>query len=83
MIYRVTLTANVWIEAGSEDEAITCGQRLVKENLDYLYFAELDEHEHHWKCSDTPGLFDCNCGAEGVWKRDIQKVELYIHDVYI
>lgn len=83
MIYRVTLTANVWIEAGSEDEAITCGQRLLKENLDYLYFAELDEHEHHWKCSDTPGLFNCNCGAEGVWKRDIQKVELYIHDVYI
>lgn len=83
MIYRVTLTANVWIEAGSEDEAITCGQRLLKENLDYLYFAELDEHEHHWKCTDTPGLFDCNCGAEGVWKRDIQKVELYIHDVYV
>ena len=83
MIYRVTLTANVWVEAGSEDEALTCSQRTDKENLDYLYFAELDEHEHHWKCTDTPGLFDCNCGAEGVWKRDIQKVELYIHDVYI
>lgn len=83
MIYRVTLTANVWIEAGSEDEALTCAQRIDKENLDYLYFAELDEHEHHWVCSDMPGLFNCNCGAEAIWDRHSQKVVQYIHDVYI
>lgn len=83
MIFRVTITANVYISAGSEDEAITKVQRMDKDNLDYLYFAERDECEHIWECSDIPGLFNCKCGAEGIWDKNLQKIEIYVHGVFI
>ena len=34
-------------------------------------------HTHKWICSDIPGLYICNCGEEGKWNRNIEKVEVY------
>lgn len=27
-------------------------------------------HNHQWECSDVPGLFYCDCGAQAVHNRD-------------
>lgn len=83
MIYRVAKITNVWIEADSEDDAIEEAQMINDAELNYLYFAEIEEHDHHWLCSDSPGVFICKCGSEGSWNRQEQKIEVYIHSTLL
>jgi hypothetical protein len=31
---------------------------------------------HHWTCSDTPGIFNCQCGSVGYFNRETQEIEV-------
>jgi hypothetical protein len=31
------------------------------------------DHNHNWNCSDVPGIFFCDCGAERYFDRDSQQ----------
>lgn len=41
--YRVTVIANIYVSAGSEDESISKVESMDKDTLEYHYFSELDE----------------------------------------
>ena len=29
---------------------------------------------HNWVCSDIPGVYVCECGAEGYWDREEMRI---------
>lgn len=31
---------------------------------------------HTWFCTDTPGIYDCECGAIGYFNRETQQIEM-------
>jgi len=41
--YRVTIIANIYVSAGSEDESIAKVENMNRDTLEYFYFSELDE----------------------------------------
>ena len=54
-----------------------CGRPAYWENYE-VYCSKCQtqlkegEHTHNFECANTPGVFECECGAYQVWDRDTQ-----------
>ena len=33
-------------------------------------------HKHHWECSDTPGIYICQCKAVSYYNRETKQKEI-------